>query len=272
MDFHHLVVVKPGALGDTLLLAPALRSVRLARPGMSVTVVGTPPSVELLVLLGVADAVFSFDRLRLYGAVRPGDPGFGAAAVMAFLPGRQEGEGDPFRARGARRVVRAPSRPGAGGPHVAAYLHGALERLLGRLPPPTLEPFVVAPLSRTPVPNPYVAVAPGAGGVGKLLPMARFEAIAADAATRGLHPVFVAGEVEVDRGLLEGFPEAFPRWVCPTLTELAGLLAGARAFYGNDSGPGHLAGLLGTDTTVFFGPTDPDVWRPWGPRVTVERF
>jgi ADP-heptose:LPS heptosyltransferase len=53
---------------------------------------------------------------------------------------------------------------------------------------------------------------------------------------------------------------------------LTGLLSGATAVYANDSGPAHLAGLLGAPTTVFFGPTDPDVWRPWGPRVDIQRF
>ncbi len=49
--------------------------------------------------------------------------------------------------------------------------------------------------------------------------------------------------------------------------ELAAFLLTCRAFVGNDSGPAHLAGSLGVPTHVIFGFTDPDIWRPVGPRV-----
>lgn len=52
-----------------------------------------------------------------------------------------------------------------------------------------------------------------------------------------------------------------------TLPEVLGLLRRAALFVGNDSGIAHLAGAVGTPTTVVFGSTDPDATRPWdGPR------
>jgi ADP-heptose:LPS heptosyltransferase len=48
-------------------------------------------------------------------------------------------------------------------------------------------------------------------------------------------------------------------------------LRAAAAFVGNDSGPGHLAGVIGVASLLLFGPTDPVVWKPLGPRVTVRR-
>jgi heptosyltransferase III len=56
-----------------------------------------------------------------------------------------------------------------------------------------------------------------------------------------------------------------------TLLELAEALTGASAFVGNDSGPGHLAGVLGLPTVCLFGPTDPGRWKPLGPRVRTLR-
>jgi ADP-heptose:LPS heptosyltransferase len=53
-----------------------------------------------------------------------------------------------------------------------------------------------------------------------------------------------------------------------TYVELLSRLAPAQAFVGNDSGPGHLAGILGVPTVSIFGPTDPARWRPLGPRVS----
>jgi ADP-heptose:LPS heptosyltransferase len=63
-----------------------------------------------------------------------------------------------------------------------------------------------------------------------------------------------------------------PRLERLPLMELAGRLAGCRAYLGNDSGVSHLAGLCGARTVALFGPTPSSVWRPLGPRVAVFPF
>lgn len=40
-------------------------------------------------------------------------------------------------------------------------------------------------------------------------------------------------------------------------------------FIGNDSGPSHMAAMLGLDTHVFFTSTNPQVWSPLGPFVKI---
>lgn len=54
--------------------------------------------------------------------------------------------------------------------------------------------------------------------------------------------------------------------------ELACWLARARLYVGNDSGVTHLAAAVGTPVLALFGPSDPDVWAPRGPRVEIGRF
>jgi ADP-heptose:LPS heptosyltransferase len=51
------------------------------------------------------------------------------------------------------------------------------------------------------------------------------------------------------------------------LLEVARRIKQCRFFLGNDSGIGHLAGLLGVPTLSLFGPTDPTLKRPAGPHV-----
>jgi ADP-heptose:LPS heptosyltransferase len=53
------------------------------------------------------------------------------------------------------------------------------------------------------------------------------------------------------------------------LLDLLDELASASAFVGNDSGPGHLAGIIGVPTVSIFGASDPVRWRPLGPKVNV---
>ncbi len=53
------------------------------------------------------------------------------------------------------------------------------------------------------------------------------------------------------------------------LLTVAGVLAQARLFLGQDSGVTHMAGLIGVRTVALFGPTDPARWAPRGAHVTV---
>ena len=55
------------------------------------------------------------------------------------------------------------------------------------------------------------------------------------------------------------------------LLELLDGLSGASAYVGHDSGPTHLAAIIGLPTLALFGPTDPAVWSPLGPRVRTLR-
>ena len=54
-----------------------------------------------------------------------------------------------------------------------------------------------------------------------------------------------------------------------TYVELFNELRTGSMLIGNDSGPSHLAGVMGLPTVTLFGPTNPGVWKPMGPRVRV---
>jgi len=56
-----------------------------------------------------------------------------------------------------------------------------------------------------------------------------------------------------------------------SLKELGALMQNLELFISNDSGPAHLAGALGVDTLVIFGPTSPEVTSPRGRAVKIIR-
>lgn len=125
-----------------------------------------------------------------------------------------------------------------------------------------------------PAANGGVVIHPGSGGADKCWPIENYVELARRLIADGRRVTFTVGEVELDR-----WPEAeLARLEAVAvvrrqrdLLELLELLKAAERFIGNDSGPAHLAGILGVPTTVVFGPTDPAVWRPLGPQVRVVR-
>ena len=49
----------------------------------------------------------------------------------------------------------------------------------------------------------------------------------------------------------------------------AALLESAALMISNDTGPGHIAAAVATPLVSVLGPSDPALWRPWGPAVQV---
>ena len=121
--------------------------------------------------------------------------------------------------------------------------------------------------------GPYVVMHPGSGGRAKLW---RPECWAELAARLRLPRVVItAGPADDDitnRVLGAKWASGPPVVVRGRpVTTLAGILAGASAFFGCDSGVTHLAAALGVPTVAIFGPTDPKVWGPRGKHVRVLR-
>jgi ADP-heptose:LPS heptosyltransferase len=119
-----------------------------------------------------------------------------------------------------------------------------------------------------------IVVHPGSGSPAKNWPRERFieliERLKADG-----HSVRVTlGDAELERwgeDEIARFAKLADVRRPATYLDLLDELASARLFITNDSGPGHLAGIIGVPTICLFGPTDPNVWRPLGPRVVTLR-
>jgi ADP-heptose:LPS heptosyltransferase len=61
----------------------------------------------------------------------------------------------------------------------------------------------------------------------------------------------------------------FATLIYAPLLQVAQHLQQCRCYTGNDSGITHLAAMLGAPAVALFGPTDPIIWRPVGPDVTI---
>jgi heptosyltransferase III len=105
----------------------------------------------------------------------------------------------------------------------------------------------------------YAVIHPFASAANKAWPVDRFLA-AAEYLRRALQlePVFIGGPND------NGSP--FKPWqveISADLRRTKCLLASATLFFGNDSGPAHMAAAFGVPAVVLYGPSDPVIWAPW---------
>lgn len=120
--------------------------------------------------------------------------------------------------------------------------------------------------------NNRVLIHPGSGSRNKCWPLEAYLKLAEEIRAGGRPCRFLLGEVELDRwpaDVIARIESTAPVARPATYIDLLGELCQAAAFVGNDSGPTHLAAIIGLPTVALFGPSDPSVWRPLGPRVTV---
>lgn len=140
---------------------------------------------------------------------------------------------------------------------------------------PEIEPACVPEPDGEAVPGPgtgrmaRIVLHAGATKDYKMWPLAHFAGLAKALVKRGNRVILIgAGRVDAEAnrtimaqagGAARGMVDLCGRLSLP---ELAGLLRDADAVVGNDSGPMHLAGAVGTPGVVVFGPTDTKLWHP----------
>ena len=112
----------------------------------------------------------------------------------------------------------------------------------------------------------YCVMQPGARLPGMRWPARKFAEIArwlreqfgiATVVNLGAGDTAVTPEVRSEMSDCAAIPEPLE------LRELIALVAGARVFVGNDSGPTHVAAATGRPCVVIYGATNPAQWHPW---------
>lgn len=236
-----------GALGDSILLWPALRA--LGPRGVLVSEAAKAALAARSLGVRATDLEQRrFNDLWVAGAARP-EPIPGAARIFTFLAG-DDRPGRTWLANAARLF------PGATIEARRAPLNRRTALAIEGLPP--------APAAPRDNPGGPIILHVGAGSREKRWPLECWTEVAR--ALPGAIPI--AGEVERERfdaGAHALFASLDGRWI-DSLEGLADLILSARLVLAADSGPGHLAAQLGIPTLSLFGPTDPGLWAPIGPR------
>ncbi|MFT5234349.1 MAG: ADP-heptose:LPS heptosyltransferase [Candidatus Krumholzibacteriia bacterium] len=301
-----LIVRQHNQMGDMVCATPAFRAIRETWPDAEIALVTAPVNRGIVAHNPHLDRIFTFDRsvwqrpLRLTKFVselrgfQP-DLAFVLSSVSFSVTSAWLAA-----ASGARYIVGADSRPF--GWDVSRHFfslempakpeldcHAVIHSLapLKAVGVTTTDAFPVV------VPAPaevaaakkilvdlnfeagFWAVHPGAGKRQNVWPASGFSEIVLRARKAGHQVLILHGPADVeplaelvrilDSNLGEGLQVAPP---CE-LGVGAALLQMADRFVCNDTGIMHMAGAVRVPTVALFGPTDPELWRPPAPEVTV---
>lgn len=262
-----ILVVRPGALGDTILSVPLVRTIQRLFPG-PLTFLGNRshrlvlPSDVTFQPLDHPDWLWLFqDEIS---ETSGSAPRFGRAYVVLERP---ELIVRNLARRGTGHCFTVGSRPPEG-IHVVEHLH---QRLGLPVPPrkPALTHLMTSKIKE------IIWVHPGSGSPQKCVPLAFLSALA-----RGLQER-LGWDVAITAGEEDEFLKDDPFWNSlvmgprthllerQSLHRVCTDLGGSGLYIGNDSGISHLAAGLGIPCVIFFVTTDPRQWAPWAPRSQV---
>jgi ADP-heptose:LPS heptosyltransferase len=294
---ERILVIRLGAVGDVVRTLPAASALRAAYPRAKLAWLVEPASASVLAGQGWLDDVIVFPRSALRAALRGGRAGrlwretagfvrrlraerfdlvvdFHAilkSGVLSLLSGakRRVSYARPFAREGAawfatERAQLAPPRQSRFDRNEALVRFLAIDAKLPARPLAVPEPAlagIAAALGPGPAP---VVIHPGTSDATpyKRWTPAGYGAVARALAGEGVPCLVSSGPAASDREMAEAVLReaagaARPAPPTPTLLDLAALFAHARLYLGADSGPMHVAALVGTPVVQLLGPTDP---------------
>lgn len=233
----------------------------------------------LLAALGLVDRAVPFDALRLDALFVPGGTAVPlvreAGAVVSWFGARDADFTARLLALAPAVVVAPTTSPGR-----VVWRH-LLETIGARAEEsPALRASVrvaerLREAGRAALANagwsggaPVALVHPGAGGIAKRWPVDGFATVVQRLAARGLAVVLHEGPADAEAvGALAGRVAAPLVLRDPSLPALAGVLAAARCYVGNDSGVSQLAAAVGVPSVVLYRASLVE-WEPWAEGVT----
>ena len=302
-----ILVIRRGAIGDTVVTLPTLEILRKNYPDAHIEVIGDPGYWEIAHKRYYVDAVLKGDAKltpELYS--RGGEIGEGLShyfssfdLIIGYVSDPDGVLTENLRKTGAGRVVTRSPFPKGDDIHAADYTALTLTEIGLEVNLP-LSPkiylsnedlnFASGFLTSTefnsigthnnaspppeqstnPESKPFVAIHPRTYGI-KGLPIETFIKIGKWVEnTFGAKTIWITGQAE--EGNIDIIKSSFPSsplFHLQPLPKVAAVLRLSRFYLGCDTGISHLAAAAGAPVIALFGPTNPHVWGPRGRKVWI---
>jgi lipopolysaccharide heptosyltransferase I len=296
----NILIIKPSALGDIVLALPALAALKRSFPRAKISWLVRPEYAELLQGHPDLDEVILFDRqllgkswynpmafanlLRLLRRLRKGRfdvvfdfQGLFRTGFLAWVSGSKKRFG-MTQAREFGHVfytdkisqdyscvhlvdyyLRIVAAAGAGKTDVQFTLPRKADAV------ETVKKLLV---SHGVHPGNYAVLVPGAARENKRWPIERFAKLAEKIVSQFGWSMAAPGSA-AEKGYIETLQNIAGVGVVnlagqTSIAEIIALLGGAALVVSNDTGPGHIAAVLGVPVVMIFGPTNPARVCPYG--------
>jgi ADP-heptose:LPS heptosyltransferase len=290
-----LLAIRPRALGDVVLVTPALRALKLGFPDASLEVLTEARYRPLLEGQAGIDRIWSMERSWVAGAeliARLRERRFDLAvdffgnprtALITRLSGAPRTAGYRLRGRSSAYHVLEPrtlnwpgGRDGRPRREYAAATHLRLALAAGGRSDGTDVRLSTSPGSRAAAarlleaaglrtPARTIGLVAAATWPSKAWPAFNAGVLARRLAEAGREVLLISGPGEERVSAVVRRHAAQLRELPPCgVGELMGVIEQLAAVVGTDSGPKHLAASLGVPTFAWYGPTHPDTWSPPG--------
>ena len=276
--YRRILLIRPGGIGDAVLLVPAILALKEKFPEAEITVLAERRNASAFALCPVVDRLLCYDTpAHLFQAVRSRydlvidtEQWHRLSAVVARLTGSPLSIG--FGTNDRKRLFSHSI--GYSHEHYEAYSFLNLLAPLGITPPAALQaPFLsvpgpafaradalLAPLAAARL----VAIFPGASIAERRWGGERYGEVAARLVSDGLSVVVVGGKEDAEEGeLIVAGCGGLNLAGQTTLAETAAVLARSALLISGDSGVLHIAVGLGVPTVSLFGP---GIEAKWGPK------
>lgn len=287
-DVRRILVIRPGGLGDAILLRPALAALAESFPGATLDVLAERRNAAALRLGAQRWRVLCYDekplriarelRAARYDLVVDTEQYHHLSVLLANWLRPHWLCGFDTLGRGRFQTHRVPH---AEDDYEALSFLRLVEAVAGRRVPFDPEvPFIVPErvdvdwaantLARSDS-RPLAAVMPAAGGVYRLWPAERYAEVALWLAARGFAVVVLGGTdaIAAGRVIAAAVADALDLTGRTTLGQTAALLARSQLALSADTGVLHLAYAVGAPTVALFGP---GLHRKWAPPGSAHRI
>jgi ADP-heptose:LPS heptosyltransferase len=279
-EIRSLLIIRPGGIGDAVLLAPAIRSFKKTFPAIHITVLAEQRNAGVFALIPGVDRLLCYDRpgemitaLRgSFDVVIDSEQWHRLSAVVARFASAAVKIG--FDTNERRRMFT----------HPIPYSHDdyevvSFDRLLEPLGIATAAMEMATPFLLVPVAasikaagllesfhdEPFVAVFPGASIQERRWGADHFRRVAEVLSAFGIRVCVVGGKEDHQQGeAIVGGGVGLNLAGLTSLAETAAVIQKSSLLLSGDSGVLHLAVGLGTPTVSLFGPGRARKWSPRG--------